>query len=291
VQVLKFTIPNKYLFNAAAVLVGLTVAAFMIRGVVVSDEVGPCADRYDAGVSFGYQRAGGQPLNIAELQGRLNGSDRGLLENARIVQTGAEAVPVALEVRLPRTAAAPRAEGQPRPGVAFQWSPARLKGAASACLGYSVFLPEGFEFASGGMLPGLVGAESPASAEAPAEKGFTTRLAWRADGILDVNARTSEFQDGANYPVDPDRIRLARGRWVDIEQEIVLNTPGEKDGILRVWVDGELRLDRWAMRFRDRAAGFAGVSAEIAFKPAFAGQPALKQDAQIRLSPFRLFAK
>ena len=32
-----------------------------------------------------------------------------------------------------------------------------------------------------------------------------------------------------------------------------MNTPGEKDGILRGWVDGKLAMERTDLRFRDMA--------------------------------------
>ena len=32
-------------------------------------------------------------------------------------------------------------------------------------------------------------------------------------------------------------------RWVDLEQEVVLNEPGKANGIVRLWVNDELRVD------------------------------------------------
>lgn len=41
------------------------------------------------------------------------------------------------------------------------------------------------------------------------------------------------------------------GQWYRIDQHVKMNTPGERDGILRGWVDGELGLDESDMYFRD----------------------------------------
>lgn len=45
--------------------------------------------------------------------------------------------------------------------------------------------------------------------------------------------------------VEPDR-------WYCIEQHLKLNTPGKRDGVLQVWVNGQLALSRTDMRLRDR---------------------------------------
>lgn len=43
---------------------------------------------------------------------------------------------------------------------------------------------------------------------------------------------------------------LATNQWYTIEQHCRLNTPGEKDGILRGWVDGQLAFEKTDVRFR-----------------------------------------
>lgn len=44
---------------------------------------------------------------------------------------------------------------------------------------------------------------------------------------------------------------LARNRWYCIEQYVRLNRPGISDGILRVWVDGRLAMERSDIRMRN----------------------------------------
>jgi hypothetical protein len=50
---------------------------------------------------------------------------------------------------------------------------------------------------------------------------------------------------------------LMRDRWYAFELEIGMNTPGEADGIIRGWVDGELAYEKTNMIFR--AVGHAGL--------------------------------
>ncbi|MFC4451569.1 polysaccharide lyase [Halorussus aquaticus] len=45
--------------------------------------------------------------------------------------------------------------------------------------------------------------------------------------------------------------RLELGKWYRIDNYVRLNTPGENDGVLRGWVNGERALDATDLRFRD----------------------------------------
>ncbi len=40
-------------------------------------------------------------------------------------------------------------------------------------------------------------------------------------------------------------------RWYCIEQLVKLNTPGENDGLMRGWVDGQLVFEKSDVRMRD----------------------------------------
>ena len=44
---------------------------------------------------------------------------------------------------------------------------------------------------------------------------------------------------------------FAAGTYHLVEHRIVMNTPGQHDGIVQGWFDGELALDRTDVRFRD----------------------------------------
>ena len=56
---------------------------------------------------------------------------------------------------------------------------------------------------------------------------------------------------------------LPRGQWVSLEQEIVLNAPGAKDGALRVWADGALVVEKKGLAIREKPeTRISGVLAE-----------------------------
>lgn len=44
---------------------------------------------------------------------------------------------------------------------------------------------------------------------------------------------------------------LEKNRWYSIEQQVRMNRPGERDGILRAWVDGKLVFEKTNVRYRD----------------------------------------
>ena len=46
---------------------------------------------------------------------------------------------------------------------------------------------------------------------------------------------------------------LENNRWYCIEQQVVLNTPGQNDGVLRGWIDGRLAFEKTDVRMRDVA--------------------------------------
>jgi hypothetical protein len=43
---------------------------------------------------------------------------------------------------------------------------------------------------------------------------------------------------------------LEKNRWYSVEQFLKINTPGQKNGILRAWVDGRLAFEKTDIRFR-----------------------------------------
>ena len=152
---------------------------------------------------------------------------------------GAPAGP-ALEVGYPEGSASQevaRETGAPQGGAQF-YAALRAGPVEAGTLRYSVRFPEGFAFAKGGKLPGLYGGTATAGGRTPdGTDGFSTRYMWRRDGAGEVYAYlpgseqvgSSLGQGSWSWPT---------GRWVEVEQEVVLNTPGTADGSITVRLDG-----------------------------------------------------
>jgi hypothetical protein len=161
--------------------------------------------------------------------------------------------------------------------------------AQAACLSYQVMLPKDFEFGNGGLLPGLFGGDT----AAPPKDGrdivltsFGTHVSWTQDGGLGLRVVT----EGGEITVQPLGVNqpliMGLGRWVSIDQEVVLNSDGIADGLLRVWVDGQLKLEQSNMPWRLSDAGrFRGVDVRAHFSGGNLTPAKSPTTTSLRLSP------
>jgi hypothetical protein len=106
-------------------------------------------------------------------------------------------------------------------------------------LRYYVRFPNDFDFVKGGKLPGLYGGTEISGGRIPdGTNGFSTRFMWRTGGQGEVYAyMPSSPKFGTS--LGRGSWTFARGRWQCIEQELLLNTPGQLNGVVRAWLDGE----------------------------------------------------
>jgi hypothetical protein len=70
-------------------------------------------------------------------------------------------------------------------------------------------------------------------------------------GIYAYHADMTDFYGDNWIWTDGFRGLLERNRWYAIEQYVRINTPGQRDGIVRAWVDGVPVFERAGIRFRD----------------------------------------
>ncbi len=127
-------------------------------------------------------------------------------------------------------------------------------------LRYYLKFEEGFDFNKGGKLPGLMGGGDSwgrsGGNQPDGTNGWTLRFMWGREGRLVIYAYIPKSGNGkwgnntwgqcidCNFKAEPDK-------WHCIEQYVNVGTPGRDDGKLKVWIDGEERLNIDDMRFRD----------------------------------------
>lgn len=120
---------------------------------------------------------------------------------------------------------------------------------------YRLRFAEGFDFVQGGKLPGLAGGVANTGGEKPdGTDGWSGRMMWREAGkIVQYTYHVDQPTNyGEDMPWDIGGERhFVPGQWHRVEHRIVMNTPGQNDGILEGWLDGELVLVREDLRFRD----------------------------------------
>ncbi len=120
---------------------------------------------------------------------------------------------------------------------------------------YDVRFAPGFDFVKGGKLPGLAGGKANSGGEKPTGRdGWSARMMWRTGGavvqyVYHVDQPT-EFGEDFSWNIGGQRF-FRPGTWHRVEHRIVINRPGQRDGIVQGWFDGGLALDRRDVRFRD----------------------------------------
>lgn len=182
------------------------------------------------------------------------------------------------------------ARGRGQGGAGFYTEDADLASADRACLRYQVRFAEGFDFVRGGKLPGLYGGDGPSGGDrADGENGFSMRFMWREDGQGELYEYVVNQDEDYGASVGRGLWRFPTGRWVSIEQEVVLNHPERDDGIVRVWIDGEPVLEQRNIVYR--TSDEVGVSG-VMFSSFFGGHGEgwrTPRDQYVDFSDFRLY--
>ena len=117
-------------------------------------------------------------------------------------------------------------------------------------LRYFVRFASDFDFVKGGKLPGFYGGTNISGGNVPnGTDGFSTRFMWRTEGQGEVYVyMPSSTKFGTS--LGRGSFRFAPGKWHCIEQELSLNTPGQADGQVRVWLDSQAVFEQQQLFFR-----------------------------------------
>lgn len=240
--------PFDLLIHASGILLGVIIVGYVVYDMSHTSSVTPCSQRFGAAMRFPLHSADGKRLTPIALQARTSGGRNvGVLENASVVPVVDGPLPNALQVELrpvPETTAAGQASNN---GVEFRWSPFVGEIGTSACLSYYLHLPKAFDFGRGGVLPGLEGQDVEPTTQ---QNAISVQAQWDGQGQLLIQS-TGATGDLITLAGETS---LPTDRWLRIEQETVLNTPGQRDGILRLWIDGALVTENAHLSLRADAA-------------------------------------
>jgi hypothetical protein len=123
----------------------------------------------------------------------------------------------------------------------------------AAELSYTLRFSKDFDLVKGGKLPGLCGGPENVSGGRPAngQNGFSARLMWRRDGrgeayVYHKNQK-GDYGDSFAFPAD---FRFPTDTPVKVRLAVSMNMPGKSDGVLRVWIDEKLLVERSDMEWR-----------------------------------------
>lgn len=185
-----------------------------------------------------------------------------LIENQRTRQA-----PASLLVRFPKGAINPGHLTAPRGGLGLRWTPTTLRTADRACVSYRLRVADDFPFQKGGKLPGLIGGSAPMGGRrATGETGFSLRLMWRRGGRGEIYAYIPGHPTGRGLSLARGAFQITRGKDVQVSQEVVLNQVGSADGIIRLWIDGNLVIELTDVIIREHGSvRVDGVAVESFF--------------------------
>lgn len=281
---------NTILFNGAAILIGGVSLVLALKSSLIKEDAENCGARYLQGTRMSLER-NGSPLSADDLQSRLAGTDWGLLDRASVVKVKSGPSDLAMHVDLTGARADDRNEDNGKEGVGFTWLPRALTPVNAACLSYSLYLPNGFDFVAGGRLPGLMGTSTVTTGSGDnvteGTSPFSMRLQWKENGAADVLAQLTPTGEGRTIGGRKSGFMLPRGQWVQLEQEIVLNAAGKSNGIVRVWLDGSLRYEKTDVVFNQTGKSkVTGVLAEVV--PIGKDFPASAKEQKIQISPLEV---
>jgi len=162
----------------------------------------------------------------------------------------------ALRVSYPAGSASARAQrlGESGFGGAQVYLLLRNGPVDSLHLRYCLRFPVGFDFVKGGKLPGLFGGTVTSGQHIPdGTNGWSTRYMWRRGGAGEVYAYLpSSITHGTS--LGRGSWSVTPGRWQSIEQSVRLNTPGNADGEITVWLDGQKVFSQTQVVFRTTAS-------------------------------------
>ncbi len=105
------------------------------------------------------------------------------------------------------------------------------------------------DFSRGGKLPGLAGGTCNTGGRKTTGDGWSARYMWREEGalVLYLYHLDQKSRYGDQIPINH---RLKPGKWYRLTQRIRLNKESRRNGLVQVWVDGVLKLERNDIRFR-----------------------------------------
>ena len=139
--------------------------------------------------------------------------------------------------------------------------------ATEAYLSYRVRFSDGFDFSGGIKLPGLVGGTAPeGTIQANGTNGWMTRMMLRPGtnsfgrliSIAKYHQSGFASSGGEDYRscrgADDELTTIEPRKWYRVLQRVKLNSLGQADGVLQVWLDGELVLDQQDIVYRNIAS-------------------------------------
>lgn len=269
----KSGLPKQYFYNAAAIGAVVLTGALAVRSGLDFETAPSCAvtSFVAAPLPFGFDNGS---VDLVDVRARSAGDDWGMDTNLVLTATGNTSGDVTMRVALPGRGAKGGGHASPSArrdmdvvdrtsGMGFNWDAGLLRGAdgRSGCLSYAVQVPEEFPARGGGVLPGFVLRTSDGA------RILAMPVRWHDGGEVGVRVSGDDGKSAHEFRAESGAAKLQPGRWVTVSQQVVINQVGQSDGAIRVWVNGEMAIERDGLQFfgPDVRTDFDRVAAHVHF--------------------------
>jgi hypothetical protein len=175
------------------------------------------------------------------------------MENITLIPDRTGRFKTVMRVRYPAGSASPAVTrlGAPSGGAQFLASLGQLPQEKMRLRYFLRFSPN-FNFVKGGKLPGLYGGTANSGGNTPTgSDGFSARLMWRKQGDGEIYAYLPGSSDDYGTSLGRGSWRFHPGIWYEVEQELQLNTPGQSNGWVQIWIDQKPVFRAEQLNFRD----------------------------------------
>lgn len=148
----------------------------------------------------------------------------------------------------------------------------KLPPAREYVLDYQVRFEQDFEWVKGGKLPGLVGGKHTSGCQGIEPDGWSARFMWHERGQLDLYLYHQDRRSGCGDTYRSQQPALfQKGRWGRITERVRVNTPGQADGSIEVWVDGRPYIHLPRVRLRGNVAATVALVDAVSLQTFYGG--------------------
>jgi hypothetical protein len=117
---------------------------------------------------------------------------------------------------------------------------------------YRIRFDRDFPWTKGGKIPGLAGGTAPTGCVAADGGGFSARMMWQAGGRLVGYVYDLDQRGNCGNVLDTG-FTFKTGQWYSIKQRAKINSGGKHDGVLQVWVDDHMVINRTDLAYMDES--------------------------------------
>jgi hypothetical protein len=139
-------------------------------------------------------------------------------------------------------------------------------------LDYRVMFETGWQCVKGGKLPGLIGGSHTTGCDAITADGWSARFMWLINcaGTIYLYDQNRQNNCGDDY-IFSNGADIAVNQWSRITERVVINTPGQKNGIVQAWFNGKQVVSLTAVELRGSVSATTAMVDGVSLQTFYGG--------------------